>query len=151
MQQAHHKTPPGPLLRLFCFTASSITKADDYTKTWTIFDSLGNLVKYSIKVATTMVHATYHRYFNIVDDDVHGKRQALIIDLTLDNPPVKVEEETAAAAAAPRQRRQGRGGGRPAGLEHPAARVAKPATRRRAAGSATIIRGVWHLSNLEAD
>ena len=48
-----------------------MTKADDYTKTWTFFDSLGNLIKYSIKVATTMVHATYHRYFNIVDVHNH--------------------------------------------------------------------------------
>ena len=51
-----------------------------------------------------------------------GKRQALTIDLTLDDdPPVKVEEGL--TAAAPSRRRQGRGG-RP---ERPAARVAKPA------------------------
>ena len=46
-----------------------------------------------------------------------GKRQALVIDLTLDDPPIKMEEESAAAAVAPRQRRQGRGGGR-AGAQH---------------------------------
>jgi hypothetical protein len=57
-----------------------------------------------------------------------GKRRAITIDLTLDDDsPVKLEEGSTAAAAATSRRRQGRGGGRTAGLERPAARVAKPA------------------------
>ena len=58
-------------------TASVMTPADDYTKTWTWVDAAGDLVKYTIRVATTMVHAMYHRWFHIVD--VHNHlRQGLV-------------------------------------------------------------------------
>eukprot|EP00966_Prymnesium_polylepis_P025275 583012-Prymnesium_polylepis.2 len=35
-------------------TASTMTPADDYTKTWTFVNSVGEMVKYTIRVATTM-------------------------------------------------------------------------------------------------
>lgn len=52
-------------------TASTMTAADDYTKTWTIFNAVGEMVKYTIRVATTMVHALYHRYYGVVDVHNH--------------------------------------------------------------------------------
>ena len=52
-------------------TASVMTPAEDYQKTWTIFNAVGEMMKYTIRVATTKVHALYHRWFHIVDVHNH--------------------------------------------------------------------------------
>ena len=62
---------------LLISTASTMAPAPDYAKTWTWTNALGELVKYTIRVPTTMVHALYHKYFNKVD--VHNHlRQGLV-------------------------------------------------------------------------
>ena len=58
-------------------TAGTATPADDYTKTWTWTNAVGELVKYTIQVPTSIVHSLYHRFFHIVD--VHNHlRQGLV-------------------------------------------------------------------------
>ena len=58
-------------------TAGTMLPATDYTKTWTFVNAIGELVKYTVRVATTMVHAMYHRYYGIVDTHNH-LRQGLV-------------------------------------------------------------------------
>jgi hypothetical protein len=64
---AHNSKKPVLLVS----TASTMLPADDYTKTWTIMNALGELIKYTIRVPTTLVHALYHRFFGIVDFHNH--------------------------------------------------------------------------------
>ena len=62
---------------LIISTAETAAPADDYTKTWTWADAFGELVKYTIRVPTSMAHAMYHRYYHVVDVHNHF-RQGLV-------------------------------------------------------------------------
>ena len=64
---AHNSKKPVLLIA----TASTLTPAKDYKKTWKILDGAGQLVTYTVQVATTMVHALYHGFFHLVDVHNH--------------------------------------------------------------------------------
>ena len=58
-------------------TADTMAAADRYTKSWKYTNALGELRTFTIDVATTCVHALYHRFYGKIDFHNH-LRQGLV-------------------------------------------------------------------------